>query len=80
MQRLTLIQNINTYYYTNDRNFCKIDFIVDNGENVIPIEVQAEENLRAKSLKAFIGKPAVVKTFTKVKHCCVSKAFLYFLV
>ena len=56
LQQLIPIQNINTYYYTNDRNSCEIDFIVDNGENVIPIEVKAEENLRAKSLKAFSEK------------------------
>lgn len=65
LQQLIPIQNINTYYYTNDRNSCEIDFIVDNGENVIPIEVKAEENLRAKSLKAFsekFGSQILVRT------------------
>ena len=30
---------------------CEIDFLIDNGEQVIPIEVKAEINLKAKSLK-----------------------------
>ncbi len=56
MQQLATIHNMNTYYYTNDRNSCEIDFIADNGENIIPIEVKAEENLKAKSLKVFSEK------------------------
>lgn len=46
----------NTYYYTNDRGSCEIDFVLDNGEQAIPIEVKAEENLKAKSLKTFYEK------------------------
>ena len=36
-------------------------FVVDSGEKVIPIEVKAEENLKAKSLKMYREKydPAV---------------------
>ena len=44
------------YYYTNDRGSCEIDFIVDTGEKVIPVEVKAETNLRAKSLKMYREK------------------------
>ena len=44
------------YYYTNDRNSCEIDLLVDDGEKVIPVEVKAEENLRAKSLKMYREK------------------------
>ena len=44
------------YYYTNDRGSCEIDFVLDNGETVIPVEVKAEENLQAKSLKTFREK------------------------
>lgn len=35
---------------------CEIDFMLDNGEMVIPLEVKAEENLQAKSLKTFREK------------------------
>lgn len=56
MQQLSTISQINTYYYTNDRGSCEIDFVIDTGETVIPLEVKAEENLRAKSLRAYHDK------------------------
>ena len=56
MQQLATISQINTYYYTNDRGSCEIDFVIDTGETVIPLEVKAEENLRAKSLRAYHDK------------------------
>jgi len=31
-------------FYTNDRGSCEIDFLVDNGETVVPLEVKAEVN------------------------------------
>ena len=55
-QQLKCIDDLSLYYYTNDRGSCEIDFIVDNGEHVIPVEVKAEENLRAKSLKVYHEK------------------------
>lgn len=56
MQQLSTISQINTYYYTNNRGSCEIDFVIDTGETVIPLEVKAEENLRAKSLRAYHDK------------------------
>ena len=44
------------YYYTNDRGSCEVDFVVDTGEQIIPVEVKAEVNLKAKSLKAYEEK------------------------
>lgn len=43
-------------FYTNDRGSCEIDFLVDNGETVVPLEVKEEVNLRAKSLKTYREK------------------------
>jgi len=40
-------------YWANDRNSAEIDFLVDTGMDVIPIEVKAEINLQAKSLKIY---------------------------
>ena len=31
-----------------------MDFVLQRGQDVIPIEVKAEENLRAKSLKSYV--------------------------
>lgn len=56
LQQLKTLKNINTYYWTNDRNSAEVDFLIDNGENVIPMEVKAEVNLQAKSLKTFREK------------------------
>ena len=56
LQELKTLPGISTYYYTNDRNSAEIDFVIDTGENVIPIEVKSSENLKAKSLKAYREK------------------------
>ncbi len=55
-QQLKTMEGINTYYYTNDRGSCEIDFVVNINERVIPIEVKAEVNLQAKSLKVYYEK------------------------
>ena len=55
-QQLRSTTNYGIYYYTNDRNSCEIDLLIDDGEKVIPVEVKAEENLKAKSLKTYREK------------------------
>ncbi len=55
-QQLKTIEDLGVYYYTNDRGSCEIDFIVDSGKMVAPLEVKAEINLRAKSLKTYRDK------------------------
>lgn len=44
------------YYWSAENSRGEIDFIVQKEGKVIPIEVKAEENLRAKSLAAFVSK------------------------
>lgn len=53
LQQLKTLKGIDIYYWTNDRGSAEIDFLIDSGSDVIPIEVKAETNLRAKSLKIF---------------------------
>ncbi len=55
-QQLKTIEDLGVYYYTNDRGSCEIDFIIDTGEHIIPVEVKAEVNLRSKSLKTYQEK------------------------
>lgn len=55
-QQLKTIEDLNIYYYTNERGNCEIDFVIDRDNQIIPIEVKAEENLRAKSLKTYSEK------------------------
>ncbi|MGM9580003.1 MAG: ATP-binding protein [Anaerovibrio sp.] len=52
-QQLKTIEDLGIYYYTNDRGSCEVDFVVDTGEQIVPVEVKAEVNLRAKSLKTY---------------------------
>ena len=52
-QQLKTIDHLAVYYYTNDRGSCEVEFIIDTGEQVIPMEVKAEVNLKAKSLKTY---------------------------
>lgn len=56
LQQLVSTGRLGLYYYTNDRGSCEIDFVADNGEKVIPVEVKAEVNLQAKSLKTYREK------------------------
>jgi predicted AAA+ superfamily ATPase len=42
------------YYWSNNSSSAELDFIVQNGNSVIPIEVKAEENLMAKSLRWYV--------------------------
>lgn len=56
LQQLITLNNIDTYYWTNDRGSAEIDFLVDTGDEIVPIEVKAETNLKAKSLKSYYEK------------------------
>ena len=56
MQQFATIPGLNIYYYTNDRGSCEVDFVVDNGETIVPVEAKAEINLKAKSLKTYCEK------------------------
>ena len=44
------------YYYSTENSSGEIDFVIQQEMQCIPIEVKAEENLRAKSLRAFYEK------------------------
>lgn len=54
LQQLKSLPRTFVYYYSNDNSTLEIDFVVQHKAHVIPIEVKAEENLRAKSLRQFV--------------------------
>ena len=56
LQELKTLKGINTYYWTADRGTAEVDFVIDNGDDVFPVEVKAEINLQAKSLKVYREK------------------------
>ena len=55
-QQLKTLPGIKTYYWTNERNTSELDFMLDVGSAVVPLEVKAAVNLQSKSLKAFADK------------------------
>ncbi|MDE7073002.1 MAG: DUF4143 domain-containing protein, partial [Bacteroidales bacterium] len=56
MQQLRPYKNLSIYYWSSDKSDGEIDFLLQRGNLIIPIEVKAEENLMAKSLRLFSRK------------------------
>lgn len=56
LQELISSGDYTPYYYSNDNSTNEIDFLIQDLDRVVPLEVKAEENLRSKSLKAFTDK------------------------
>ena len=56
LQQLKTLKGVETYYWSSERGNAEVDFLIDNGKNIIPIEVKAEINLQAKSLRAYRDK------------------------
>ena len=56
LQQMIAELGVEPYYYTTANSTGKIDFMLQAPGSVIPVEVKAEENLRAKSLWAFCEK------------------------
>jgi hypothetical protein len=52
-QQLISECGLSPYYWSAENSTGEIDFLVQDGSGVFAIEVKAEENLRAKSLRAF---------------------------
>ena len=42
------------FYYSKDNSPMEIDFMIQHGTNIVPIEVMSEENLKSKSLSVFL--------------------------
>ena len=56
LQQLKCSEGIETYYWSPEQGTAEVDFLIQAKGKVIPIEVKAEENLKAKSLKSFRDK------------------------
>ena len=56
LQQFKTIKGLGIYYWTADRGTAEVDFVIDNGSDVIPGEGKAEINLQAKSLKVYRDK------------------------
>ncbi|GHV82094.1 ATPase [Spirochaetia bacterium] len=58
LQELIALQ---PFYWSNDNGRAEVDFLIQAGRNIVPIEVKPGINLRAKSLQVYIDKfnPAI---------------------
>ena len=60
MQQLKVL-GFTPYYWSNSKTPSEIDFVIQQGSRVIPVEVKAEENVRARSLSQFVKDHAGLK-------------------
>lgn len=61
LQQLVTIKEITPYYWSAENARAEVDFIFQFAGKVVPLEVKAEENLRARSLRVYSDKfrPAI---------------------
>ena len=52
---------IPVYYHSVERSRIELDFVIQLSDNVYPVEVKAEENVKAKSMKVFIESNPALK-------------------
>lgn len=55
-QLLTTFSNTDVYYWSAENARTEIDFLVQRATEIVPLEVKAQENLQAKSLRTFYQK------------------------
>ena len=55
-QQLLAECGLETYYWASEKSGSEIDFLIQNEMSIVPIEVKAEVNLQAKSLKFYCLK------------------------
>lgn len=56
LQQLKALSDEAVYYWTADKGTAEVDFVISMNGRILPIEVKAEENLKAKSLKSYYDK------------------------
>jgi len=55
-QQLRILNDLAVYYWSAERSAAEVDFVIQHNGRIIPLEVKAEENLKAKSLKVLMEK------------------------
>ena len=56
LQQLLVKSSLLVYYWTSENSRGELDFLLQDEEKIIPVEVKAEENLQSKSLKTFVER------------------------
>ncbi|MBR4600138.1 MAG: ATP-binding protein [Treponema sp.] len=55
-QELKAMTSYTPYYYSGEKSTYEVDFLIQKGKLIVPLEVKAEENVKAKSLRFFVDK------------------------
>jgi predicted AAA+ superfamily ATPase len=89
LQELKALGDMPVYYWAREGSgSAEVDFIINSGGLIIPIEVKAEKNLKAKSLKVYIDMykpPLAIRTSladngkSKIAGCSVYDTPLYMI-
>lgn len=61
LQQLLVVPENDIFYWSAENATAEIDFLIQTDLEMIPLEVKAEENLQAKSLKTFVQKYDISK-------------------
>lgn len=56
LQQLKSSPSLSIYYWSAESSRGEIDFLLQQDDKILPVEVKAEENLQAKSLRAFVER------------------------
>lgn len=56
LQQIVAARNNAPMYWAPEDAKAELDFSIEQGNNLIPIEVKAEENLKAQSLRSYINR------------------------
>jgi uncharacterized protein len=56
LQQLQTCPSLSVYYWSAENSRGEIDFLLQQEEMIVPVEVKAEENLQAKSLRTFVER------------------------
>lgn len=56
LQQFKAIKDLPVFYWSNETSRAEIDFVIQIKSDVVPVEVKAERNLQAKSLKVYMEK------------------------
>ena len=56
LQQIVSDTSYKPYYFAGEKSNYEVDVLIQKGKNVVPVEVKAEENLRAQSLKYYCEK------------------------
>jgi hypothetical protein len=62
-QQLASRKDLSLYYWSSGTATAEIDFLIQDGTHIFPLEVKAGENLQAKSLKVFRDSYAPERCF-----------------